>query len=157
MVDDHLSTRIGYAAQMALQSYATEFKKKAQAKKETHINLIEKSIKDIIKDEVKSQLPRILPKEVSDFATPVIQCSINESLENIVLAKSSSQLKSTYEAASSLMYSLNRGREDKNKDEDPPAGSDQGLKKRKMSKDAEPPKGSKSKESKSSSSKGTKS
>ncbi|GKF59262.1 hypothetical protein Tco_0176048, partial [Tanacetum coccineum] len=43
------------------------------------------------------------------------------------------------------------------KDEDPPAGSDQGLKKRKMSKDVEPTKGSKLKESKSISSKGTKS
>ncbi|GJT34109.1 retrovirus-related pol polyprotein from transposon TNT 1-94 [Tanacetum coccineum] len=54
------------------------------------------------------------------------------------------------------VYSLTRDREDKNKDEDPPAGSNQGLKKRKTSKDAEPPKCSKSKESKSSSSKGTK-
>ncbi|GJV43241.1 retrovirus-related pol polyprotein from transposon TNT 1-94 [Tanacetum coccineum] len=54
-------------------------------------------------------------------------------------------------------YSLKRGREDKYKDEDPQAGSDQGLNKKKTSKDAKPPKGSKSKESKSSSSKGTKS
>ncbi|GJU40936.1 hypothetical protein Tco_1193893 [Tanacetum coccineum] len=54
-------------------------------------------------------------------------------------------------------YSLKRDREDKDKDEDPPTGSDQGLKRRKTSKDVEPSKGSKSKESKSSSSKGTKS
>ncbi|GJZ11499.1 hypothetical protein Tco_0546258 [Tanacetum coccineum] len=47
--------------------------------------------------------------------------------------------------------------EDKHKDEDPPAGPDQGLKRRKTSKNVEPSKGSKSKESKSSSSKGTKS
>ncbi|GKB19170.1 hypothetical protein Tco_0853093 [Tanacetum coccineum] len=148
----------------------------------------------------------ILPKEVSDLATPVIQSTINESLKNVVLAKSSSQPKSTYEAAASLTefelkkilldkfqksksyrgakehrdlynalvksyqldkdlfesygkaYSLKRDREGKDKDEDPPAGSDQGLKKRKTSKDAEPSKGSKSKESRSSSSsKGTKS
>ncbi|GJY86457.1 hypothetical protein Tco_0500483 [Tanacetum coccineum] len=46
---------------------------------------------------------RILPKEVSDFATPVIQSTINESLENVVLAKSSSQPMSTYEAAASLI------------------------------------------------------
>ncbi|GKG35422.1 hypothetical protein Tco_0440576, partial [Tanacetum coccineum] len=59
--------------------------------------------KDIIKDEVKSLLPRILPKEVSDFATPVIQSTITESLENVVLAKSSSQPQSTYEAAASLI------------------------------------------------------
>nr|GEV28922.1 reverse transcriptase domain-containing protein [Tanacetum cinerariifolium] len=106
--------------------------KKAQAEKEKYINIIEKSVKEIIKDEFKSQLSQILPKEISDFATPVIQSTINKSLEN-------------------------RGRKDKDKDEDPPTRSDQGLKKRKMSKDAEPPKGFKSRETKSSSSKGTKS
>ncbi|GJW57456.1 hypothetical protein Tco_0104187 [Tanacetum coccineum] len=101
--------------------------------------------------------------------------TINESLENIVLAKSSSQPQSIYEVAASLTefelkkimldkleksksyrateqhrdlydtlvksyqldkdlfdsygktYSLKRGREDKDKDEDPLAGLDQGL------------------------------
>ncbi|GJT51941.1 retrovirus-related pol polyprotein from transposon TNT 1-94 [Tanacetum coccineum] len=146
-----------------------------------------------------------VPLEISDFATPVIQSTIIELLENVVWAKSSSQPQSTYEVAASLTefelknilldklqksksyrgakehrdfydalvksyqlhkdlfesyskaYSLKRDREDKDKDKEPPAGLDQWLKKRKMSKDAEPPKGSKSKESKSSSSKGTKS
>ncbi|GKA09975.1 hypothetical protein Tco_0689408 [Tanacetum coccineum] len=130
---------------------------------------------------------------------------MTESLENVILAKSSSQPQSIYKFAASLTefelkkilldkleksksyratklhrdlydalvksyqldkdlfdsygkaYSLKSGREDKDKDEDPPAGSDQGLKKRKTSKDVEPPTGSKSKYSKSSSSKGTKS
>ncbi|GKB12582.1 hypothetical protein Tco_0846505, partial [Tanacetum coccineum] len=197
--------KIRFATQTALQSYTTEFEKKAQEEKDRYIDLVEKSIKDIIKDEVKSQLPQILPKEVSDFATPMIQSAINESLKNVILAKSSSQLKSTYEAAASLtefelkkillykiqksksyrgapehrqlydaliksckldkdlfesygnIYSLKRDCDDKDQDEDPPAGSDQGLKKWKTSKDAEPPKGSKSKYSTSSSSKGTKS
>ncbi|GJV45132.1 hypothetical protein Tco_1429668 [Tanacetum coccineum] len=36
------------------------------------------------------------------------------------------------------VYSLKRGRKDKDKDEDPSVGSDRGLKKRKLSKDAEP-------------------
>ncbi|GJU30986.1 hypothetical protein Tco_1174575 [Tanacetum coccineum] len=132
------------------QSYTTKFEKKAQAEKDKYIDIIEKLVKEIIKDEVKSQLPQILSKKISDFATPVIQSTINESLENVVLAKSSSQPQSTYEAATSLtefklkkimldklekMYSLKRGREDKDKDEDPLAGSDQGLKKRKTSKD----------------------
>ncbi|GKC17172.1 hypothetical protein Tco_1013954 [Tanacetum coccineum] len=196
MVDAHISTRLEYDVQTALQSYTAEFKNEAQAEKDRYIDLIEKSIKDIIKDEVKSQLPQILPKEVSDFATHVIQSTINESLKNVVLAKSSSQPKSTYEAAASLIefelkkilldkmqkrksyrsaqehkelydglvksykldndlfesygkaYSLKRDREDKDKDEDPPARSDQGLKRRKTSKDVEPSKGSKSKESK---------
>ncbi|GJR22821.1 hypothetical protein Tco_0971348 [Tanacetum coccineum] len=54
-------------------------------------------------------------------------------------------------------YSLKRDRDDEDKDEDPFARSDRGLKKRKTSKDAEPTKGPNTKESKSSSSKGTKS
>ncbi|GKB87744.1 hypothetical protein Tco_0960016 [Tanacetum coccineum] len=205
MVDAQLSTRLEDSIQKAFRSYTTEFEKKAKDERKKYIDLVEKSMKDIIKDEVKGQLPQILPKEVSEFATPVIQSTITESLENVVLAKYSSQPKSTYEAAASLTefelkkilldkmqksksyraakehkdlydalvksykldknlfesygnsYSLKRDREDKDKDEDPPAGSDQGLKKQKMSKDGEPSKGSKSKESKSSSSKGTKS
>ncbi|GJZ93543.1 ribonuclease H-like domain-containing protein, partial [Tanacetum coccineum] len=70
IVDDQISTRIRYATQKALQSYTAEFEKKTQEEKDRYIDLIKNSIKGIIKDEVKSQLPQILPKEVSDFATP---------------------------------------------------------------------------------------
>ncbi|GJV31480.1 hypothetical protein Tco_1391880, partial [Tanacetum coccineum] len=183
MVDDLLSTRIRYATRTALQSYTKEFEKKAQKERKLYIDVVEKSVKDIIKDE----------------------STINESLENVILAKSSSYPKSTYEAAESLtefelkkilldkmessesykkapehkelyevlvksynldkdlfssygnVYSLKRDRDDKDKDEDPSAGSDRGWKKQKTTKDAEPLKGLKSKESKTSSSKGTKS
>nr|GEU94115.1 hypothetical protein [Tanacetum cinerariifolium] len=199
------NTRTKFATQTALRSYTIEFEKKAQEEKDRYIDLIEKSIKDIIKDKVKSQLSQILPKEVSDFAIPEIQSAINKSLKNVILAKSSSQPKSTYEAAASLTefelkkilldkiqkgksyqaapehkelydalvkyykldkdlyesygntYSLKRDRNDKVKDEDPSAGLDRGLKKRKTNKDAKPTKGPKTKESNSSSSKGTKS
>ncbi|GJZ89778.1 hypothetical protein Tco_0661705 [Tanacetum coccineum] len=144
-------------------------------------------------------------QRVSALEQDLSQNTINESLENVVLAKSSSQPQSTYEAATSLAkfelkkilldkleksklyqvaeqykdlydalvkfyqldkdlfdsygksYSLKRVREDKDKVEDPLVGSDQGLKKRKTSKDAEASRGSKSKESKSSLSKGSKS
>ncbi|GKA72215.1 hypothetical protein Tco_0778431 [Tanacetum coccineum] len=113
------SKRLEDSIQKAFRSYTAKFEKKAKYERKRYMNLVEKSVKDIIKDEVKSQIPQILPKEVSEFATP-------------------------------------RDREDKGKDEDPPVGLYQGLKKRKTSKDAETSKGSKSKESKSSSSKGTK-
>ncbi|GKE69868.1 hypothetical protein Tco_1527940, partial [Tanacetum coccineum] len=121
----------------------------------------------------------ILPKEVSDFMTPVIKSTITESLEDVVLVKSYSQPQSTYEATKSLtlfelkkilidkieknqtnltadvhkelykalvnsynvdkdlfevygkVVSLKRVRENKDKDEDPPARSDQGMKRRK--------------------------
>ncbi|GKB11174.1 retrovirus-related pol polyprotein from transposon TNT 1-94 [Tanacetum coccineum] len=154
----------------------------------------------IIKEEVKTQLPQILPKVVSDFATPVIERNVTESLEAAVLAKSSSQPKSTYEAAASLsefeltkilmdnmeenkshlradykrelydalvksyntdkdlfdtygnVFTLKKGQDKKDKDQDPSVGSDRGTKRRKLSKEAELPKDPRLKEGKSSSS-----
>ncbi|GKB87328.1 hypothetical protein Tco_0959600 [Tanacetum coccineum] len=155
MVDDLLSTRNGYATRTALESYSKEFEKKAQEERKLYIDVVEKSVKDIIKDEVKTE-------SLTEF----------ESLENVFLAKSSSQPKSIYEAAESLTefelkkilldkmertYSLKRDHEDKDKDEDLSAGSDRGLKKQKTGKDAKPLKGSKTKESKTRPSKGSKS
>ncbi|GJW46581.1 hypothetical protein Tco_0078227 [Tanacetum coccineum] len=73
---------------------------------------------------------------------------IKESPEDVVLAKDSSQLQSSYDAAATLTeFELKKiliDKIDKNKykDEDPSAGSDRGLKKRKTSKDAEPTKDS---------------
>ncbi|GKB82084.1 hypothetical protein Tco_0948979 [Tanacetum coccineum] len=115
IIDDLLSIKIRYATRTALQSYTKEFEKKAQEEMKLYIDVVKKSVKDIIKDEVKSQLPQILPKEVSDFATPLDK-----------------DLFDSY----GKMYSLKKGRKDKDKDEDPPAGPDQGLNKRKTSKDS---------------------
>ncbi|GJT79385.1 hypothetical protein Tco_1053727, partial [Tanacetum coccineum] len=81
-----------------------------------------------------------IPETATAHATT---STISESLKNVVLAKSYSQLQSTYEAATSLIefldkdlfdsygksHSLKRSRDDKDKDEDPPAGSDQCLSK----------------------------
>ncbi|GJT40472.1 reverse transcriptase domain-containing protein [Tanacetum coccineum] len=143
ILDDLLSTRIGYATQMALQSYTTEFEKEAQEERKLYIDIVKKSVKDIIKDEVKSQLPQILPKEVSDFATPVIQSTITDSLKNRSESyKAAPEHKELYEglvksynldkdlfSSYGKAYSLKRDRKDKDKYEDPSAGSDQGLKK----------------------------
>ncbi|GJS81362.1 hypothetical protein Tco_0747903 [Tanacetum coccineum] len=109
-----------------------------------------------------SSIPAIiLPQAVLDFATPVIEKNVTESLEATVLAKSSSQPKSTYESAESLseelynalvksyeidkdlfdtygeVFTLKRSGDDKDKDQDPSSGSDRGMKRRKSSKDAE--------------------
>ncbi|GJX09545.1 hypothetical protein Tco_0199404 [Tanacetum coccineum] len=61
------------------------------------------SITARITEQVKTQLPQILPKEVSNFAPVVIKSMVTVSLEHAVLAKESSQPKSTYEAAASLI------------------------------------------------------
>ncbi|GJR83879.1 hypothetical protein Tco_0154664 [Tanacetum coccineum] len=164
LVDEHLDSRLG--------DTIDEF-----------MSYLSASIIARITEQVKIQLPQILPKEVSNFAPPVIKSMVTESLEHAVLAKESSQPKSTYEAAASLIeFELKKIlidkidesqsyltatehkecydgliKKDKDKDEDPSDGSDRGLKKRKTSKDDEPTKGPKAKESKSGSSKGTKS
>ncbi|GJW17241.1 hypothetical protein Tco_0024677 [Tanacetum coccineum] len=186
LVDEHLDSRLG-------------------ATRDEFMSYLSASITARITKQVKSQLPQILPKEVSNFASMVIKSIVTESLERAVLAKESSQPKYTYEAASSLIefelkkilidkidesqsyltaaehkecydgliksydldkslfsaydkvYSLKRSQKDKDKDEDPFAGSDRGLKKRKTIKDTEPTTGTKTKDSKSGSSKGAKS
>ncbi|GKE17789.1 hypothetical protein Tco_1425366, partial [Tanacetum coccineum] len=186
IVDEHLDAKLG-------------------ATRDEFMNFLSKSLTARITKQVKDQLPQILPEVVSNFAPPVIQKKVTESLEEAVLAKESSQPQSSYEAAATLtefelkkilidkidksqsylttseygecydgliksydldkslfstygnVYSLKRSQNDKDKDEDPSAGSDRGLKKRKTSKDAKPTKGPKAKESQSGSSKGIKS
>ncbi|GKF00796.1 hypothetical protein Tco_0027719, partial [Tanacetum coccineum] len=135
-----------------------------------------------------------LRRRILDFATPVIEQNVTESLEVVVLAKSSSQPKSTYEAVASLsefeltkilmdnmeenkshlradykrelydalvksyntdkdlfdiygnVFTLKKGQDEKDKDQDPSVGSDRGTKRRKSSKEAESPKDPRSKE-----------
>ncbi|GKC19267.1 hypothetical protein Tco_1021417 [Tanacetum coccineum] len=175
MVDDLLITRIGYATRTALESYIKDFEKKAQEERKLYIDVVEKSVKYIIKDEVKSLLPQILPKEstykavesLTEFELKKIlldKMEISESYKTAPkhkelyegLVKSYNLDKDLFSSYGNV-YSLKRDRDDKDKDEDPSVGSNRGLKKRKTSKDVEPPKGSKLKESKTSSSKGTKS
>ncbi|GKA32086.1 hypothetical protein Tco_0718453 [Tanacetum coccineum] len=159
LVDEHLDTRLGET-------------------REEFMNFLSESLTARIKEQVKDQLPQILPKEVSNFAPPVIEALIKESRDKVTLPKVSSQPHSTYEAASTLTeFELKKILIDKieksesylaafkhrdcydNKDkyEDPSARSDRGLKKRKLSKDAEPTTGPKKKDSTSGSSKGSKS
>ncbi|GJV24413.1 hypothetical protein Tco_1377108 [Tanacetum coccineum] len=144
LVDEHLDTRLGET-------------------REEFMNFLSESLTTRIKEQVKDQLPQILPKEVSNFAPPVIKKLIKESRNEVTLAKVSSQPQSTYEAASTLTefelkkILLDKMEINKDKDEDPSAGSDRGLKKRKLSKDAELTTRPKKKDSTSGSSKGTKS
>nr|GEU49233.1 retrovirus-related Pol polyprotein from transposon TNT 1-94 [Tanacetum cinerariifolium] len=83
LVDDHLDTRIG-------------------ATTEEFMNFLSASPTDRIIEQVRNQLPQILLEEVSYFAPPVIEKMIQESLNQVNLAKASSQAQSTYEAAMTL-------------------------------------------------------
>ncbi|GJV75172.1 hypothetical protein Tco_1506756 [Tanacetum coccineum] len=158
LVDEHLDTRLGET-------------------REEFINFLSESLTARIKEQVKDQLPQILPKKVSNFAPPVIEKLIKESRDEVTLEKIEKSesyltatehrdcydgLKKSYALDKDFfysydVYSLKRGRKDNDKDEDPSAGSNRGLKKRKTSKDEEPTTCLKKKYSTSGSSKGTKS
>ncbi|GJV35146.1 hypothetical protein Tco_1407623 [Tanacetum coccineum] len=144
LVDEHLDTRLGET-------------------REEFMNLLSDSFTARIKEQVKDQLPQILPQEVSNFAPPMIEKLFHKIRDEVTLAKASSQPQSTYEAASTLTefelkkILFDKMEKNKDKDEDPSAGSDRGLKKRKTSKDVEPTTGPKKKYSTFGSSKGTKS
>ncbi|GJZ23255.1 integrase, catalytic region, zinc finger, CCHC-type containing protein [Tanacetum coccineum] len=84
LVDDHLDTRLGATRE--------EFK-----------NFLSASLNARITEQVKNQLPHILPEEVSNFAPSVIQKMIQELLEDAVLANDSSQPQSSYETAATLI------------------------------------------------------
>nr|GEY90415.1 hypothetical protein [Tanacetum cinerariifolium] len=83
LVDDHLDTRMG-------------------ATREEFMNFLSASLTDKITKQVKNQLPQILPEEVSNFAPLVIEKMIQESLNQVNLAKASSQPQSSYEAVATL-------------------------------------------------------
>ncbi|GJX45242.1 hypothetical protein Tco_0261918 [Tanacetum coccineum] len=146
--------------------------------REEFLNFLSESFMARIKEQVKDQLPQILPQDVSNFALPMIKKLFHETRDEKILLdkmeKSESYLtapehrecydglKKSYTLDQDFFYSydlytLKRGRKDNDKDEDPSAGSYQGLKRRKTSKDAEPTTDPKKKDSTSSSSKGTKS
>ncbi|GJZ35417.1 hypothetical protein Tco_0581234 [Tanacetum coccineum] len=133
-----------------------------------------KSLKASIKEQVKDQLPQILPQEstyeatstLTEFELKKILIDKMEKGESYLAAPKHQEcydgLKKSYDLDKDFfisydVYSLKRGREHKDKDEDPPAGSYLGLKKRKTSKDSETTTGPKKKDSTSGSSKGTKS
>ncbi|GJU06333.1 hypothetical protein Tco_1122763 [Tanacetum coccineum] len=102
VIVDRYINKLGEVIHKAIQSHNEECREEAQAEKHEYIDLVDMLVRTIIRDEVKTQLPQILPKAVSDFATPVIERNVTESLEDVVLARSSSQPKSTYKAAASL-------------------------------------------------------
>nr|GEU85699.1 hypothetical protein [Tanacetum cinerariifolium] len=74
-------------------SHTNECRNETQAEKQEYIDLIDTSVRAIIKEEVNTQLPQ----EISDFATSVIEKTITESQEVAALARTKRR-KSSKEA-----------------------------------------------------------
>nr|GFD38160.1 hypothetical protein [Tanacetum cinerariifolium] len=101
-MDRYMDNKLGEAIHKAIQSHNAECREEAQAEKQEYIDNVDSMVRTIIIKEVKTQLPKILPKGVSAFSTPVIERNVTESLKVDVLARSSSLPKSTYVAVALL-------------------------------------------------------
>ncbi|GKA57047.1 hypothetical protein Tco_0756235 [Tanacetum coccineum] len=101
MVDRNMDNKLREAINKAILAHNLDYRQEAQDEKNAYIELVDTSIKALIKEEVNTQLPQILPQAVSDFSNHVIEKNVTESVEAAVLTRSSSQPTSTYEAAAS--------------------------------------------------------
>nr|GEX65695.1 hypothetical protein [Tanacetum cinerariifolium] len=111
----------------------------AQAKNEDFLNKLDENIQKIIKEQVKAQVSKILPK---------IEKTVNDQIEAEVLTRSSNSSKTshvknlykalvdTYECDKLILdtygdtVTLKRRRDDEDKDDEPFAGSNRGSKRR---------------------------
>ncbi|GJR06217.1 hypothetical protein Tco_0529201 [Tanacetum coccineum] len=131
---------------VVVQLKSNKLKEEAQAENDEFLKQIDSNIKAIIKDQVKSEIFKIVPK---------VEKYVTESLGAKVLARSSNQSQTSYDkdlfASYGDVVTLKRGRDDQDKDEEPSAGSNRGTKRRRSGKE-ESSKEATQKESKSTSS-----
>nr|GFA00367.1 hypothetical protein [Tanacetum cinerariifolium]GFA37990.1 hypothetical protein [Tanacetum cinerariifolium] len=158
IVDRYINNQLGEAIHKAIQSHNVECSKEAQAEKQEYIDNVDSTVRTIIREEVKTQLPKILPIAVSAFATPAAASLSEFELTKILLEKMEQnkshlrvdQKKKLYDALVESyntnkdlfntygeVFTLKRSRDDNEKDRDPSAGLDQGTKRKKSSKEAE--------------------
>ncbi|GKB80328.1 hypothetical protein Tco_0947223, partial [Tanacetum coccineum] len=70
-----------------LHARVFDCREEAQAEKREYIELVDSTVRTIIKEEVNAQLPQILPQAISNVATPVIKKNVTEYLEVAVLTR----------------------------------------------------------------------
>ncbi|GKA96952.1 hypothetical protein Tco_0824846 [Tanacetum coccineum] len=129
IVDRYIDNKLGEAIHKAIQSHNAECREEAQAEKQ----------------ESSSQ-----PKSIYEAVASLSEYELTKILMD-KMEESKSHLRDDYKRESEV-FTLKRSRDEKDKDQDPSAGSDRGTKRRKSSKDAKPSRDRKSKESKSTSS-----
>nr|GFD09142.1 hypothetical protein [Tanacetum cinerariifolium] len=76
-----MDNKLGEAINKTIQAYNFDCRDEAQTEKREYIELADSTVRTMIKEEVNTQLPQILPQEISDIATLFIEKNVNESLE----------------------------------------------------------------------------
>ncbi|GKA86385.1 hypothetical protein Tco_0808096 [Tanacetum coccineum] len=93
IVDNYLASKMKDEVNVAIQLQSNKLREEAQAENEEFLKQIDSNIKAIIKDQVKAQVSKILPK---------VEKYVTESLGAEVLARSSNQPQTSYAAATSF-------------------------------------------------------
>ncbi|GJU11411.1 hypothetical protein Tco_1133807 [Tanacetum coccineum] len=93
IVDNYLASKMKDEVNMAIQLKSNKLIEEAQAKNDEFLKQIDSNIKAIIKDQVKAQVSKIMPK---------VEKYVTESLGAEMLARSSNQPQTSYAAAASL-------------------------------------------------------
>ncbi|GJY96573.1 hypothetical protein Tco_0513483 [Tanacetum coccineum] len=93
IVDNYLASQMKDAVNVAVQLKSNKLREDAQAENNEFLKQIDLNIKAIIKDQVKAQVSKIMPK---------VEKYVTESLGAEVLARSSNQPQTSYAAAASL-------------------------------------------------------
>ncbi|GKC11874.1 hypothetical protein Tco_1008656 [Tanacetum coccineum] len=119
IVDNYLASKIKDAMDVAIQLQSNKLREEAQAENEEFLSQIDSNIKAIIKDQVKAQVSKILPK-VEKYVTESLRTEVSD-----VQKTHYNALIDSYNSDKDLFTSygdvitLKRGRDDQDKDEDP--------------------------------------
>ncbi|GKF07547.1 hypothetical protein Tco_0041771, partial [Tanacetum coccineum] len=93
IVDAYLANKMHEAVKTAVQLQSERLRDEAQAKNADFLNKLDDNIKKIIKEQVKAQVSKILPK---------IEKTVNEQLEAEVMTCSSTKSKTSFAIAANL-------------------------------------------------------
>ncbi|GKB82390.1 hypothetical protein Tco_0949285 [Tanacetum coccineum] len=164
IVDAYLANKMHEAVKIDVQLQSERLRDEAQAENADFLNKLDDNIKKIIKEQVRAQVSKILPK---------IEKTVNEKLEAEVMTRSSTESKTSLAIAANLSElelkkilidkmesnkSIYRSDEkeslqstdDEDKDKEPSAGSNRGSKRRRAGKEPESTSAPKEKTSKTS-------
>nr|GEW03877.1 retrovirus-related Pol polyprotein from transposon TNT 1-94 [Tanacetum cinerariifolium] len=157
IVDKYLASKMKEAVNVVVQLQTNKLREEDQAKNQELLNNVDSTMKTIIKDQMAYAVVASLSElELKKILIDKIEASksINRSDTQTNLYNA---LVDSYNSDKGIITSygdvvlLKRGRDDQDKDEDPYASSDQGMKRRKSGKDDDSSKDSRPKEKKSSS------
>ncbi|GJR54845.1 hypothetical protein Tco_1405366 [Tanacetum coccineum] len=151
IVNEYLGSKIKEAVDVAIQLKSNKLREEAQAENQEFLNSLDSNMQKLIKDQLKTQTSKIMSK-VEKYVTKSLGAKIR-CLKNLYNA-----LVEAYNTDKDLLSSygdvliIPRTRDDKDKDEEPSAGSNRGTKRRRSGKEAESSKEPTRKESRTTSS-----